>query len=222
MPRAAIATGLVDLVLPLAEIPRAILRIARTRPRIEPPLAPGEEVESLLQSLFAQLRGRTGRDFTRYKRATVLRRIARRMQLHEIEELPQYVDLLRSHLDEVLALADDLLITVTNFFRDPETFEVLEKEVLPALFEGKGPEDHIRLWSVGCATGEEAYSLAMLLLEQARLLDHPPRLQVFASDLHEGSLQRGRDGFYPLYGGKPGRDGISPPPGHPLNAEVRP
>src|SRR5690606_30160507 len=127
----------------------------------------------------------------------ILRRIQRRMQLCHVEELPAYLALLRDQPDEVRALADDLLITVTNFFRDRDVFETLEKEVLPQLFEGKGPEESIRVWSVGCATGEEAYSLAMLLMEEAARHDAPPHVQVFASDLHERSLVRAREGFYP-------------------------
>jgi hypothetical protein len=110
---------------------------------------------------------------------------------------PAYLDLLREEPEEVRALADDLLITVTNFFRDREVFHALETEVIPRLFEGKGPEDTVRVWSVGCATGEEAYSLAILLLEEAARREVRPRLQVFASDLHERALERAREGFYP-------------------------
>ena len=200
MPQSAIATGLVDLVLPLAEIPGAVLQFARTEPRVRVPddgAAVAAEERQLLQKIFAQLLARTGRDFGRYKRSTILRRIARRMQLAHVEELPAYLALLREQPDEVRALADDLLITVTNFFRDPEVFEALETEVVPGLFEGKGVDAAVRVWSVGCATGEEAYSLAILLLEEAARRDLAPRVQVFASDLHERSLERAREGFYP-------------------------
>jgi two-component system, chemotaxis family, CheB/CheR fusion protein len=199
MPQSALSTGMVDLVLPLDQIPEAVLRFARTEPRL-----PGGDDEALevqqkrvLHRLFAQIRARTGRDFTHYKRSTILRRIQRRMQLRQIEELPDYLERLREEGEEVRALADDLLITVTNFFRDPEVFQQLEKEIVPALFEGKRPQDSVRVWSVGCATGEEAYSLAMLLLEEAARREEAPRLQVFASDLHERSLERAREGFYP-------------------------
>src|SRR5690606_20714381 len=121
MPQSVIATGVVDLVLPLHEIPAAILRIVHTHPRM-PQSAEGEEPEGearrLLQKVFAQLRARTGRDFSRYKRTTILRRIERRMQIHHIEELNEYLQLLRDQPDEVRSLGDDLLITVTSFFRD--------------------------------------------------------------------------------------------------------
>ncbi|MEP0548183.1 MAG: chemotaxis protein CheB [Rhodothermales bacterium] len=200
MPQSAIATGLVDLVLPLAEIPDAILRFARTEPRLPVPDDDGDiegEQRQLLHKVFAHVRARTARDFSRYKRSTIMRRIQRRMQLRHVEELGDYVALLRREPDEAHALADDFLITVTNFFRDPAVFEQIEREVIPALFEGKEPGDSVRVWSVGCATGEEAYSLAILLLEEAARRGAPPHLQVFASDLHERSLQRAREGFYP-------------------------
>ncbi len=199
MPKSAIATGLVDQILPLAEIPDAILKFASTEPRLS---VPGEsedlEVDQrrLIQKIFARIRARTGRDFSRYKPSTILRRIQRRMQIHQIEELEQYLDKLRDDSAEVQALADDFLITVTNFFRDREVFEELEKEVIPRLFEGKGPDDDIRVWSVGCATGEEAYSLSMLLLEEAARRKEPPQIHVFGSDLHERSLVMAREGLF--------------------------
>jgi two-component system CheB/CheR fusion protein len=200
MPRSAIATGFVDLVLPVAEIPPALLRYAHTEPKV--PIGGdhddlADEPRQLLHKLFAQVQSRTGRDFTRYKRSTILRRVMRRMQLRQIEELAAYLELLRSDPDEVTTLADDLLITVTNFFRDARVFEKFAEEILPQIFAAKSPEDEVRVWTVGCATGEEAYSIAMLLLEAAAKRDAPPRLQVFASDLHERSLQRAREGLYP-------------------------
>ena len=200
MPQSAIATGLVDLVLPLAEMPKKILRFARTRPRIAVPEDEetlGDSQRQTLQKIFAQIRARTGRDFTRYKRSTILRRIQRRMQLAHVEELADYLAWLREEPDEVHALADDFLITVTNFFRDSEVAERLEQEIVPQLFEGKGPGETVRVWSVGCATGEEAYSVAMLLLEEAARHEAPPEIQIFASDLHEHSLRKAREGFYP-------------------------
>jgi two-component system CheB/CheR fusion protein len=199
MPQSAVATGQVDLVLPLAEIPQALVRYATTEPRIPLPESDdglAERERRLLHNVFAQMRVRTGRDFSRYKRTTILRRIARRMQLHQVEELPEYLDLLRDRPEEVGALADELLINVTSFFRDPEAFEKLEKEIVPGLFANATPKGGVRVWSVGCATGEEAYSLAILLLEEAARRRTSPPLQVFASDLHEASLQKARAGFY--------------------------
>jgi two-component system CheB/CheR fusion protein len=200
MPQSAIATGLADFILPVAEIPDAILRFDRTEPRL-PRTKDGEDVPQnermLLQKVFAQLRARTDRDFSRYKRSTVLRRIARRMQLNYLEDLGAYLEKLRERPEEVRALADDLLITVTHFFRDPEVFEKLETNVIPRMFENRGPGDVIRVWSVGCATGEEAYSIAMLLVEVGAKHEMAPQVQVFASDLHARSLEKAREGFYP-------------------------
>ncbi|MGC4053364.1 MAG: CheR family methyltransferase [Paludibaculum sp.] len=198
-PQSAIATGLVDFVLPVAEIPDRILRIAQVKPRL-PASAEAEdasEAESaLLSRAFGQLRIRTGRDFSHYKRSTILRRIARRMQLNCVEDLATYVDGLQERPEEVRALADDLLITVTSFFRDPEVFDRLESVEIKRLFEGKGKDGSVRVWSVGCATGEEAYSLAMLLVEEADRRQEPPQIRVFASDLHGRSLEKAREGFY--------------------------
>jgi two-component system, chemotaxis family, CheB/CheR fusion protein len=197
MPQAAIASGMVDLVLGVDEIPKAIVHFARTDPAdlvgADDPVAQ----ERRLAQLLALIRTRTGRDFGRYKRSTLLRRLARRMQVHQRERLDDYLDLVRRNPLELETLADEFLVTVTEFFRDPDVFSELERTVLPRLFEEKGPEDAVRVWSVGCASGEEAYSLAILLLERAATLEAPPSLQVFASDLHEASLRRARDGVYP-------------------------
>jgi two-component system, chemotaxis family, CheB/CheR fusion protein len=200
MPQSALTTGMVDLVLPLEQIPETIVRFASTRPHIQvtdDEAALEAEQLRLLHKVFAQIRARTGRDFTRYRKSTVLRRIQRRMQIGQVERLDAYLQRLREDQDEVGALADDLLVTVTNFFRDVEVWQRIEDDIIPAILAGKGPDDTVRVWSVGCATGEEAYSLTMLLLERAASLDMPPRLQIFASDLHERSLQQARDGFYP-------------------------
>jgi PAS domain S-box-containing protein len=201
MPQSAIATGLVDRVLSVADIPDALLRLARIGPRIALAKTSSDEVVQperiLLPKVVAILKARTERDFSRYKPATILRRIARRMQLNYIEDFEQYLDRLRENAEETRALADDLLITVTSFFRDPDVFDRLEREVVPKLFEGKGPTQSLRIWSVGCATGEEAYSIAMLLLEEAARHEAPPRIQIFASDLHKRSLDGAREGLYP-------------------------
>jgi two-component system CheB/CheR fusion protein len=200
MPQSAISTGMVDFILPLDQIPATIIRYTQTKPLV-PSLkskdeAPPEERE-LLQKIYAQMQTRTNRDFSRYKQATVLRRIARRMQVNYIENIGAYLELLRERPEEVHALADELLITVTRFFRDTEVFEKLEHEIIPELFERKRGSDSIRAWSIGCATGEEAYSLAMLLVEAAARYDVQPVIQVFATDLHAHSLAKAREGIYP-------------------------
>lgn len=200
MPQNAIATGQVDFVLPIRDMPWHILRFATTQPRVEI----GEALEQspaadqeILQNILAQVRSRTTMDFSKYKPSTVLRRIRRRMQLHQKEFLADYLEFLRSEPKEANALADEFLITVTQFFRDADVFDYLQKAVIPELFKAKTASDRIRVWSVGCATGEEAYSVAMLLLEQAGSQAEAPHIEIFASDLHEPSLRRAREGLFP-------------------------
>ncbi len=199
MPRSAIATGQVDLVLKVEAMPERIVRYIRERRELRLP----ERDESLEQDdlevlgrILAQLRAQTSHDFSQYKRSTLLRRITRRMQLHHLARLPDYLERLRADPEEVALLHRDLLITVTNFFRDEEAFEALEQHIA-TLFEGKGPGDSVRVWSVGCATGEEAYSLAILLLEHAHRLSAPPEVQLFATDVHPDALTRAREGMFP-------------------------
>lgn len=200
MPQSAITTGVVDRVLPIEEIASTLVRLAeagRAVSHVEKPAEYSQPERLLLPKVLAILRARTERDFSRYKVATILRRIARRMQLAYIDDFAHYLDVLRDQPDEARALADDLLINVTSFFRDPEVFHKLETEIIPKLFDGKSGSDSLRVWSVGCATGEEAYSIAMLLMEEAARRADPPRLQIFASDLHKRSLDGAREGLYP-------------------------
>ncbi|MEJ7617802.1 MAG: chemotaxis protein CheB, partial [Pyrinomonadaceae bacterium] len=201
MPRNSIATALVDYVLPIAEIPAQIIaykeQLQRIRIPDDPPAIP-ESDETALRNIFTQLHLRTGHDFTNYKRSTVLRRIGRRMGVRELSSVPMYARYLREHPEETRALLKDLLISVTNFFRDREAFDALEKNVIPRLFENKGPNDHVRAWVAGCATGEEAYSLAMLLSEYEAQTTDAPRVQVFATDIDEDAIAAAREGFYTL------------------------
>jgi len=207
MPRAAIATGMVDWVLPIAEMqPRLAKYFALEKelklppedgpqPAIEGPVSVSAE-EAALREVLNLVRSRTGRDFSNYKRATVVRRIARRMQVNGVAELPGYLNCLRTTPGEAGALLQDLLISVTNFFRDAECFAALDAE-LGELFRGKGPNDTIRVWVAACATGEEAYSLAILLADRAREMDAPPMIQIFATDLDEQAIRTAREGSYP-------------------------
>ncbi|HEU4456704.1 MAG TPA: chemotaxis protein CheB [Longimicrobium sp.] len=195
MPTAAIDSGQVDLVLPAARIPAELLRLRR----MPSPLAAGAlagDTEALLAQVFAALRGRTGHDFSLYKRSTVLRRLDRRLRFNGVERLEDYLPLLRSSEAEARALVRDLLISVSGFFRDPEAFAALAASI-PALFEGKGPEDAVRVWVAGCATGEEAYSIAILLHEHAATLEEPPQVQMFATDIDEKGYAWGREALYP-------------------------
>jgi two-component system, chemotaxis family, CheB/CheR fusion protein len=198
MPRAALSTGLADVVLPAAQLAEKLVEYGRHRPQI--PHDPGQlskqEVETL-QRILAQVHARTGHDFNQYKRSTILRRVERRMQLNGFTTLEAYLDYLRHNANEAQAMFNDILIGVTNFFRDRDSWVALEENVIPALFDTKKSEDGIRVWSIGCATGEEAYSVAILLFEYASNLDFRPHIQVFASDLDENSIAHAREGLYP-------------------------
>jgi two-component system CheB/CheR fusion protein len=220
MPLMAIKTGMVDWVLPVAQLAPKLLEFVNNenRMRLPPEIeeadeadvkvkhAPGGETvsdetrsgadESALAEVLSHLESQTGHDFRHYKRATVLRRIARRLQVNSIESIPEYLDFLRTRSGEVGALLQDMLIGVTHFFRDRESFAALEAHV-PQLFAGKGKNDHVRVWVAGCSTGEEAYSIAMLLSEHAAKLPSPPSIQVFASDIDEQAVQEARTGLYP-------------------------
>jgi len=211
MPEAAIGTGVVDFVLPAIEMPQKLIELWENARTIElPPTGDGEEqiahspqadtavqAEEALQRVIALLLSRTGHDFKQYKRATVLRRIERRMQVRGVHTLPEYRDVLESDVREAPALLADMLIGVTNFFRDREAFEALEREVVPELFKDKAPTDEVRAWVAACSTGEEAYSIAMLLADHAADMAQPPPYQVFASDIDHSAIARARSGDYP-------------------------
>ena len=196
MPRNAIATGIVDFVLPVKEIAARLPDLIRLKQSVSIANLPAAD-EDLLRQVLNHLRVRTGHDFSKYKRSTVLRRIARRMQVTRSSDLPGYLEVLGENGEEAQALLSDLLISVTTFFRDPEAFNTLRKSVLAKLFESRGPADSVRVWVCGCATGEETYSIAMLLLEEAGLRDPRPAIQVFGSDLDARALAVGREGRYP-------------------------
>jgi two-component system CheB/CheR fusion protein len=199
MPRNAIATGLVDYVLPVAALPNALLEYWRCVENLRLPLdsipQPHDDAESL-REILGMVRARTNHDFSQYKRPTLLRRIGRRMQVNTVSSLPNYLMILRTKPEEVQSLLRDLLISVTNFFRDQEAWLALES-IVPQLFAGKQPGDQVRAWVAGCATGEEAYSVAMLLYEHAATLDAPPSIQIFATDIDEDAIATARQGLYP-------------------------
>jgi two-component system CheB/CheR fusion protein len=199
MPRNSIETGLVDYVLPVKEIPAKISSYNENRRGVHINLdeaAGPDSEETALRDVFIQLRARTRHDFSNYKRATILRRIERRLNVHDLSSLAPYANFLREHPEEVQALLKDLLISVTNFFRDAEAFHALEQNVIPKLFAGKGSDDHVRVWIPGCATGEEVYSITMLLMDHMTGMMAPPNVQVFASDIDEQAASVARDGFY--------------------------
>jgi two-component system CheB/CheR fusion protein len=149
-----------------------------------------------LLEIFTLLRIRTKHDFTNYKRATVLRRLERRINVHQLDGLHSYAKLLRENKEETRLLLRNLLISVTNFFGDSEAFKSLEQKVIPKIFENKSGSDNLRVWVVGCATGEEAYSLAMVLTEFTDKITDPPKLQIFATDIDEDAINKAREGLY--------------------------
>src|SRR6185295_187735 len=149
------------------------------------------------QDMLVLVRVRTGHDFSSYKRATLYRRVSRRMQVCQCSSVAAYHQYLRDHPAEIGQLLRDFLISVTNFFRDRSAFEALANDVIPRLFTSKTAGDQIRIWVSGCATGEEAYSIGMLLCEYAARRADAPRLQVFATDIDEEALAEARAGRYP-------------------------
>jgi len=199
MPRSALATGLVDYELPPAEMPAQLIAYAtHAFGKLEShAAATPSKTENALKKIFVLLRSQTGNDFSLYKPSTIHRRIERRMAVHQVDTLENYVKYLQQTPVEVEALFRDLLIGVTNFFRDPETFKVIEDQVIPKLFAGKRADTVIRVWSPGCSTGEEAYSLAILLAERQEAMKQGFKVQVFATDLDSLAIATARVGRYP-------------------------
>ena len=199
MPASAIATGAVDIVAPVEAMPVRILAVREAlRGAADPASLPEGQAEAARLAICGILHRQLGHDFSGYKEKTFLRRIHRRMQVLSLSEVSAYVARLEADPAEVVMLFRDLLIGVTSFFRDTETFEALKRVAMPLLFENKVAEDTIRVWVPGCATGEEAYSLAMLLREHADGIGRPaPRMQVFATDIDEPAIAVARAGRYP-------------------------
>jgi two-component system CheB/CheR fusion protein len=198
MPRSAIAAGSVDLVLSPERIAEELVRLRRHEylSRPHPAKAP-EDGEKELGDVFTMLRMATGVDFTNYKPGTIRRRTLRRMALHKFNTPREYIRYLREHREELDLLFQDLLINVTAFFREPGTFKAIRAHVLPNLFKGRLPDDAVRVWVPGCSTGEEAYSVAITVLEYMREARIEVPLQVFGTDLSETALQKARTGIYP-------------------------
>jgi two-component system CheB/CheR fusion protein len=196
MPRAAIASGVADFVLPVRDIARRLVDLIRIKESVLIPDIRNFD-EELLRRILAHLRVRTGHDFSKYKRSTVLRRIARRMQVTRADDLKEYYEVIRENADEAQALLGDLLISVTTFFRDSEAFDKLAQNVIPDLFKNREADQTVRIWVSGCATGEEAYSFAILLLEEAARHPIRPPIQVFGSDLDSRALASAREGRFP-------------------------
>ena len=199
MPNSAIATGLVDFILPLEKIPGELIKYVQ-HPYIDSPEkieTAEQQFKNYVQKILGLIRTRTGHDFSKYKQTTIRRRIERRMAVHQLDRLETYRAYLEKTPAEVDILFKDLLIGVTNFFRDSQAFEVLNKKVIPQLINNRGNDAPLRIWITGCATGEEAYSLAIVFAEA--LSEHRKQLgiQIFASDIDMEAIEFARAAIYP-------------------------
>ncbi len=197
MPAGAIATGAIDLVTPVQAMPGHLLRLLKVKLEAEVHGDTPEDTEKLRLEICAILRTHVGHDFSGYKDKTFLRRVNRRMQVRDIPKMADYVEYLRYEHDEGVLLFRELLIRVTSFFRDGDAFDMIEHIVIPRLFEGRHADNSIRIWVPGCATGEEAYSLGMLMLEHAGRMRGGPKIQIFATDIDEPAIGTARMGRYP-------------------------
>ncbi len=192
MPSSAIADGVVDFVLTPEEIAKRLVRLAQHPypAEAEEDSAAAQETDSALKRIFHLLQSVTGNDFTHYKHTTIRRRIHRRMVLHGSEEPDDYIEYLQKNPAEARGLADDLLICVTSFFREPEALEALAVKVFPEILKNRSPEDAIRIWVAGCATGEEAYSVAICLTEFLEQSGANVPFQIFATISARARLRR--------------------------------
>lgn len=199
MPASAIHAGYASLVLPPDKMPQALASGTRTlRPFQETPAAAlAEQSVSGVNKLLQLLRGATGHDFSLYKKSTMIRRIERRIAQHDLTDMEVYARYLKEHPSEIQALFKELLINVTSFFRDVEAFSLLRQTILPQLFARKPPEYVFRAWVAGCATGEEAYSIAILLREYMDETHQEFKIQLYSTDLDEDAIAVARAGIYP-------------------------
>lgn len=199
MPRSAIATNMVDYILPPEEMPQQLLKYAQHADgqRLKKAEMPIIQDGAALHKIFLLLRTQTGHDFSYYKRNTIGRRIERRMVVNQIAELNDYLRYLQQNPLEANTLFRELLIGVTNFFRDPQAFAALQEKVIPALLAGNQFDEPVRIWVPGCATGEEVYSIAVLLKERMEALRKNTPVQIFATDIDTESIALARLGIYP-------------------------
>ncbi len=197
MPKNAIATGTADMVLSPEEIANILVKIANEDLQLHRPTGIISDLDENLQNLLVLLQSKTGHDFSSYKKNTVLRRIDRRMKIKEVEEFKDYIAILEKDTLEAQALSRELLIGVTSFFRDPEAFDFLKEKIVPQLFIHHNPETPVRIWHACCATGEEVFSVAMLIQEYLAKENLRTKVQIFATDLDEVAIDQARVGLYP-------------------------
>jgi two-component system CheB/CheR fusion protein len=199
MPRSAINTGMVDFILPVEKMGNELMKYY-SHPYMGGPKAPAtikQRQVDVLNKIFLIIRGRTGQDFSNYKLNTIRRRIERRMAVHQVDLMDDYLRYLQQNAGEVETLAKDLLIGVTNFFRDPEAFKALRKKALIPLMKRTPPHSNLRIWVPGCSTGEEAYSIAIEVIECMESMKKDFNVQIFGTDVDHDSIEHARMGIYP-------------------------
>ncbi|BCR04484.1 hypothetical protein DESUT3_15530 [Desulfuromonas versatilis] len=196
LPQAVVATGAADLVLPAGQMAEKIAAMAREACSLSPQACRMTTHEEDLAAVFSLVKTRTGHDFSSYKRSTVMRRIERRMAVKDVAGMKKYLALLQSSEQEPQALGQEILIGVTSFFRDPEAFETLRREIIPALFANRSADDPVRIWHACCATGEEVYSTAILIREYLSEQRSDAKVQLFATDIDQSAIAHARAGLY--------------------------
>ena len=197
MPTSAINTGLVDIILAPEEMPEKLISYKKSSNKIlKKILTPEDKTIQTLRKIFILIRNRTGYDFSQYKKSTVFRRVGRRMNIHQIEEISQYLRYLQENPEEIDLLFKEFLINVTNFFRDPPAFESLKEGALSDLIDEKLDFDTIRVWVPGCSSGEEVYSIAIIIRELLEESDKKLEVQIFGTDLDSYSIKTARSGNY--------------------------
>jgi len=200
MPQSAVATGLADIVMPVEELPHKLMAYSEHLPRIaRTELALDEKAHDALEKIVVLLLSHTGHDFRMYRRSTLHRRVERRMGIHQILKIGIYVRYLQENPQELDILFKELLIGVTKFFRDSAAWELMAKDVLPALIKKKSSSSTLRAWVAGCSSGEEAYSLAMVFAETLKQLNSTENisLQIYATDLDKDAIDKARQGLFP-------------------------
>jgi two-component system CheB/CheR fusion protein len=197
MPQSVIAAGFADYILPPGEMLRELLLYAN---EAKPEAGSLERTilknEQALERIIKIIRNFTGNDFSFYKRPTLSRRVAKRMVINKIATLNEYIDILYDSVEERELLSKDFLIGVTKFFRDAEAFKYLENEVIPAIFKQKENDENIKIWSIGCSTGEEVYSMAILFREYMEKNKTFKNVKFFATDIDKDALEKASKGIY--------------------------
>ncbi len=209
MPKSADATGAVDHILQVEDMPAMLMEYQNHLRKVEPKKdkeGSRNDLSDYLPQILVQLRTGIGHDFSNYKEKTLLRRVQRRMQVLQLDEPLDFINILQKEPKELELLFQDMLISVTEFFRDPAAFQALEEQIIPKLLDGKGADSQVRIWVVACATGEEAYSIAILMAEALEKLQAAPKVIIFATDIDEKALTFARNGRYL----KSHLDGVSP------------